>query len=112
MLGAEDLAALQAAVTDELAAEITRLVAQLHDGDMVAIRLQEQVYAAEDSGDPKADELHRKLMRNINTGTTLSHRVQVLRTPEEVQRRVSDQLRRYSERVRLDELAAAKAFGV
>lgn len=79
------------------------MAARLASTDETASRLQAEAYAAWDAGaEEKGNKLHDQMMRAVNGGTTLSQKLQVLRSPAEVDRRVMARMQNLASRSRLD----------
>ena len=79
------------------------MVARLASTDEAATRMQADAYAAWDAGDEKkGNQLHDHMMRAVNGGTALCQKLQQLRQPAEVDRRVMARMQNLASRARLD----------
>lgn len=93
--------------------QISEMTERLAHTDAATIRLQDEAYAAYDAGDDaKGDLLHGRMLRSLNAGTTLSQQLQVLRSPEELDRRVMARLQNLASRARLDAWYRDQAEGL
>ena len=100
------------AVQAEVAAELAALQARCAEHDRLAGALQDQAYAAWDAGDTaKGDKLHDQLLRHLHLATSCSEKVKLLRTPEELERRVQLAVAKARNRARLDSYLATKDKG-